>query len=51
MLSLIYVGHLGNDFFFWVYHFHRHVKPFTCKISYRSEKARATVEHTKLLQS
>ena len=31
--------------------FHRHVKPFTCRITYRSEKARATVEQTKLLHS
>jgi len=29
----------------------RHVKPFTCRITYRSEKARSTVEHTKLLHS
>jgi len=29
----------------------RHVKPFTCKITYRSEKARAAVEQSKLLHS
>ena len=28
--------------------FHRHVKPFMCKMTYRSEKARATVGQTKL---
>ena len=37
-------------FFSRVSPFHRHVKPFTCRITYRSEKARATVEQAKLLR-
>jgi len=32
-------------------HRFRHVKPFTCRIAYRSEEARATVEQTKLLHT
>lgn len=41
----------GISVFSLMAHHSRHVKPFTCKMTYRSEKARAIVEQTKMLHA